>query len=860
MAYRIIIFLIFSTPFFLKAQSSFQDSLLHYHTLIDQAKAEGNEQLSAKLEKRCTAFEARTLGWIEPTGDFRTSLKDKYKALSQQNEFLNNNLSKSPLWEELGPTTWPNCKQECFAQGLGRLDYILLDSLNQRIFVCSPAGGTFVSYNEGESFVNAGTDKLPVIGASCIQVAPGLPNTWFVASGEADGKTYDLSMGVYRTMDGGESWQAINATLEGPKLETNLEYAWNPLRIREILIHPEDGNRIWAATNRGLYYCNSALTSSPIWQKLAPGEFYDIEFMHGRADTIFAGGSALWISTNSGRSFDQKNPPDEASAKPGGGYQRFVIRSSKADAQVYAFRLRHNRGNLPALIYKYIPNLDLWKFYTQYEDKRYANFGDGHLNPGRGQSIAISPLDPKIWFAGNINLTKSSDSGITWKTLRGIHIDMHYLTFSADGKTLWVANDGGLYKSEDGGETFEIKSEGLGVATLYYMDVSRLKPEMIAYGAQDTGSLLRDEDGNWTLHLSGDGQGCAFHPSDTSIIYLSESPNGRKVFRTQNMGYSWRPVLYGSKLGSPYYSDVSVSSAYPDAIYHPGKGVNLSLNRGNDWRQIGSWTDRVCMEVFPHHTNPEKVYTRVYDNTPGAWKHELYFTQNAFYEEGKPEWNQVELPENNAFRLSLKRDESFYIGFQSFKSTVKKVLFYNGSWFEDLTYNLGHRPAYDLVHVETQWGDHLFLGTDQGVYHLPPNDTVWLPYGEMPRVRVNDLSIDYAQNQILAGSFGRGVWRVPLPETGSIRWNKDLDVLAPVYLNSNLIIGRSSVVIAKSDIFIPEGKGVYIEPGGKLILEAGADVRNSANLDHKGILLGRKTPPKWLAWLIQGQRGELIRR
>ena len=72
----------------------------------------------------------------------------------------------------------------------------------------------------------------------------------------------------------------------------------------------------------------------------------------------------------------------------------------------------------------------------------------------------------------------------------------------------------------------------------------------------------------------------------------------------------------------------------------------------------------------------------------------------------------------------------------------------------------------------------LFAGTANGVYYLPPDATVWAYYGVgLPVVRVTGLQIDVAAQTLFAGTYGRGVYSVPLPVSPPVANGLDVNVL-----------------------------------------------------------------------------------
>lgn len=71
-------------------------------------------------------------------------------------------------------------------------------------------------------------------------------------------------------------------------------------------------------------------------------------------------------------------------------------------------------------------------------------------------------------------------------------------------------------------------------------------------------------------------------------------------------------------------------------------------------------------------------------------------------------------------------------------------------------------PVNNLIYQPNS-PDRLYAGTDLGVYYRDTSTKVWIPYNEgMPNVVVTDLEIQYATNSLIAGTYGRGVWKADL--------------------------------------------------------------------------------------------------
>ncbi|MCH8962180.1 MAG: hypothetical protein IH820_12880 [Bacteroidetes bacterium] len=150
-------------------------------------------------------------------------------------------------------------------------------------------------------------------------------------------------------------------------------------------------------------------------------------------------------------------------------------------------------------------------------------------------------------YFGGISLFRSSDGGANFASINGpLHVDQHFFTFDPlDPNTVYVANDGGIYKSTDGGSTWTTLNTNLSV-TQFYPGISLHPndPSVAMGGTQDNGTL-RFSGGTetWTSEIGGDGGFCAADPTDSNFMYgetqrllIRRSTNGGLTFSQVTSG------------------------------------------------------------------------------------------------------------------------------------------------------------------------------------------------------------------------------------------------------------------------------------------------------------------------------------
>jgi photosystem II stability/assembly factor-like uncharacterized protein len=83
-----------------------------------------------------------------------------------------------------------------------------------------------------------------------------------------------------------------------------------------------------------------------------------------------------------------------------------------------------------------------------------------------------------------------------------------------------------------------------------------------------------------------------------------------------------------------------------------------------------------------------------------------------------------------------------------------------GTTWSNRSGNLPEAPVNDLILV----GSALYVASDVGVYRSTNAGATWQKVGTgLPNVPVTDLEVGSATNVLVASTFGRGMWTVPLP-------------------------------------------------------------------------------------------------
>lgn len=211
---------------------------------------------------------------------------------------------------------------------------------------------------------------------------------------------------------------------------------------------------------------------------------------------------------------------------------------------------------------------------------------------------AIDPNNPEVVYAATAyGIFKTTDGGQTWfeknKGLTSTFTPTVVID-PRDHNLLFCATELGVHRSRDGGENWEpIGLLGLGIRTLVQHPA---QPNLLAVGTEDDGVFLSEDDGQtWHQKINGlthrTVYALAFVPQNPAIIYVGTFQGG--IFKSTNKGASWQAINNGLRMLDIHA--LLVDPADQNTIFAGtlNDGLWLSENSGVSWRFIGLETSQV---------------------------------------------------------------------------------------------------------------------------------------------------------------------------------------------------------------------------------------------------------------------------
>lgn len=675
--------------------------------------------------------------WIEPRvkesgGRFEALSEGVTRAIAEQKRAVSERTGAN--WTLIGP------KSTAIGGGNGRVNAVRVHPTNSNIvFACSPAGGLFKSTNSGSSWA-AISDEIALLGATDVAFDPTNPDIMYLLTG--DGEAGDaVSTGIYKSTNGGNSWSP-----------TGLIFAINNRRLlSKIIIDPNTGTLI-VGGSAGIF---RSVNGGANWTQTSIKSVRDLEFQPNNPSIVYAGG---YGSNGFLRSTDGGLTWATIASIPTTGVIRVAVAVTALDPN-YVYCLVGNStdyglkgvylstdGGLTFTLKSSSPNILGWN----------ASGSDSGGQSWYDLSLTVDPSVKTTVYVGGVNIWKSTSSGASWSCIAHwsgsgapyVHADNHDMIFA--GTTLWVANDGGVFSSANGGSTWSDKSTNLPIAQMYGFGQSSTDANIIVSGHQDNGTNMTTNGGtSFSEILGGDGMHCFVDGTSNNNVFASIYYGD--LYRSTNGGNSFSNIytVPGGDWVTPWMQDPSVSTT----LYAGGSGIYRSTNNGTAWSAISaSLSIGTILHLDVATSNNQNIVassnTRVMKTTNGG-----------------SSWTEITtgLPANvsiQSVRFSLTDPNKIYVCLASYSGNSLYCSTNGGSTWANVSTGLPALPANCLAFHSN--GD-IYCGTDLGVYCLTNATTSWKSYANgMPGVAVTDLDIFKPTNKLRASTYGRGLWESPL--------------------------------------------------------------------------------------------------
>ncbi|MEP0176924.1 MAG: glycosyl hydrolase [Paraglaciecola sp.] len=710
----------------------------------------------------------------------------------------------------------------------GRIADIAIDQNNPSTwFTAVGSGGVWKTTNAGNTWTPI-FDKEDVYSIGDVTIAPSNSNIIWVGTGENNGGRHiSFGDGVYKSVDGGQTWE--NMGLEKSE------------HISDIIIHPTNPDIVWVSAQgplwtgggeRGLYKTTDGgdtwkqvLTPADKWTGVTsllidprnPDKLYAATWARQRTIAVYVGtneGAGIHTSDDGGETWTELK-----TGLPKGNMGKIGMAISPINPDVlYATIETDNRKG------GFYRSANQGASWTKVSDEIGAGTGPHYYQ----EIFADQHKFDRVYIASNYSKV-SDDGGKTWTPIntKRKHVDDHAMAFHpTDPDFVLMGSDGGIYMSHDRMANWRFMAN-LPLTQFYKVAPDDSKPFYTIYaGAQDNStqggpSRTKRKEGiknkDWFLTLGGDGHQPAIEPGNPDIMYSQwQQGNLTRVDMTTKEGVYVKPQPLPGDPAERYNWDapINVSSHDPARIYFASQRVWRSDNRGDSWTAVSgdltqdgnrmhmpmmgrTWSVEAGWDLYAmteFHTIANFSESPVDENILWAGTDDgiIQVTTN-----GGKSWKKIELDDIrgipatayvNDIRADLYDPNTVYVALDNHKYGDYKPYLIKST-------NLGKKwtsLADDLPEKHLVWRivqDHvnkdlMFIGTEFGIFFTVNGGKKWLELeGGMPTISTRDVKIQRRENDLVAGTFGRGIYILddyaPLRELTEKSMQQDALLFAP---------------------------------------------------------------------------------
>lgn len=709
----------------------------------------------------------------------------------------------------------------------------------------STGGGVWRTDDAGESWRNLTDGQIGAGGIGAIAVAPSDPNVIYIGTGSACIRgNVSPGVGTYRSTDAGETWTFIGLENAG-QIGKMVVHPANPELVYAAVL----GNAFGASEDRGVYRSNDGGKS---WERVFFADertgVADLSMDAKNPRVLYAGAwggaerkpwdlrsghenGGVYKSTDGGDSWNRLT-----GGLPEGIVGKVGVAVSPANSNRVFALVEHEKGGL----YRSDDGGDSWKLIN--EDHMLWQ------RPWYYIHLTADPRNEDTVWVSNVLLHRSVDGGKSFKPMMTAHPDNHALWINPQDSNLMInGDDGGASVSLNGGKTWSTQ-RNQPTAELYRVAVDNQFPYRLYAGQQDNSSISvpsrlppgMASDFEAEYQVGGcESAHVAVDPRNPEVIYAG-CYGGSITRLDRRTGLTREVVLYPQlqlaadrselEYRFQWNAPIHISPHDPGVLYHTSQYVHRSRDQGQSWETISPdlTTD-----------NPEHQGYAGGPITQDGTGVEIYGTVFVFEEsplvagvlwagsddglvhlsrDNGATWNEVTpsgFPAGatvNSIDLSRHEDGRAMIAAYRYREAdLEPYIFatddYGATW-RSLADGTNGIPANHFVRVVREDPDRrglLYAGTEYGMYISFNDGQSWQSFQQnLPVTPITDLRVH--NQDLVVSTQGRSFWI--------------LDDLTPLHALSKEVLEAAAWMAEPRPAHRLNGSGGFALVGGRRATDA----------------------------------------
>jgi len=702
----------------------------------------------------------------------------------------------SELWQELGPGNIG-----------GRIRSFAFDPTDSnRIIAGSVSGGLWQTTNLGQSWSPV-DDFMANLSISSVIFDPNDTDIVYAGTGEGTFNADNVrGYGVFRSNDKGQSWQSLAATA------ASYDFYW----VNRLVI-PAGTDKLFAATETGIW---RSLDGGESWSQSYQERTNDIDVAPDNAANMIAGTwQGVVYSTDAGDTWTSSTGLDGISGRTEVAYatsdSNIVYASiDNNSGEVYKSTDGGQSFSLVNSGTSYLGSQG-WYDNALWVDPVDANhIIVGGIDLFRSTNGGQNLTQISSWWA-------APDSAHADHHFILQHPDYDGVT----NKQVFFANDGGMYTAQDVTSVvsgwidtgWQELNNQLSITQFYSIGVA---PDgTIIAGTQDNGTLVykTDEQGvgdseAWYETFGGDGGYSAADPTDSNYLY------GEYVYlnihrSTNGGGANSSNYIYDAKMedGALFIAPFILDPNNPNRLLGGAAELWVSDNVKDfspSWTSLkGKTTNQASIKsIAVAKGNSDLIYIGHQDG-------EIYKTIDGT--SPSPTWTQVDtvdMPGRSVMRIAIdnNKHDTLYASFSGYESgNLWKSSDAGQTWSQATGSGLTGLPPAPVrtIALHPSKANWLYVGTEVGIFSSQDGGNNWSVNNDGPaNVSVDEL-IWQNDNTLLAATHGRGVFRATLvedmtPDSFSFESQLDTQIATQVTSETKTVTGITQII----DVTVENGE------------------------------------------------------
>lgn len=679
-----------------------------------------------------------------------------------ENQAARTNDERSSAWQSIGPNNIG-----------GRTLAIAIDPIDTAtIWLGSASGGLWKSTTGGTG-LNAWTyipTGFPVRGVTSIAINPNNHNEIYIGTGET--YTYassvngliqrptrgSVGIGILKTTDGGLTWTQ------------SLNWSYNSLRgVWDFKINPLNPNIVYAATTEGVYKTTDA---GATWN-LSLNQLMVMDLEMDKVDTniVYAGvgngdspNKGIYKTSNSGVSWSILTnglPPNTHTG-------RITLSAYPA-----------NNNRIMAVIADLYGTVGVYETVDEGASWVARNSPFTEILSYQGwysEGLCYKNNNPAQILFGGVQVFRSVSSGNLLLQVSNngnpgdeIHADIHdIISNPLDANKIYFATDGGLYRSDDFGDTYYACTEGYVTSQFYIGSASQQYPNLLLGGLQDNYSIQFTGTNYWFVVLGGDGSFNAIDPNNDQVQYVSYQY--LNVFGTFDNWSNWFQAISHSA-AADLYNNVAFIAPYvlcpsnTQVMYAGTEELLRSNDGGSSWLPTSGIISAVGEPVIALTVSATYEDSVFASTAPSDTQHNHLWRST----DGGQSFTEITgtLPDRFIRDIAPNPNHSqeIFVALSGFGTGHIFKSLNGGNTWTDVSTALPDVPFHCVTYDPTNTS-RIFAGSDLGVFTSVDGGASWTAFNNsMPDgAMVFDLVYSASDTSLVAFTHGYGAYKISLSD------------------------------------------------------------------------------------------------